>query len=191
MLIIILLSIVASSIFLISLVSITVNIVLFVVTKMAIFKISLIISVIIITLVTIFNFVFLCGAIKSHNEEHNKIVYAKSGKFVYWGSKDKDADRSYFEMDGVKYNKFDRDTLDVNLGEGKRGDPVANINDNPATVTFFTKIWTFWTVGTTHNQHSVWTLYHVTTDKGFEYYYINDFGNFMAEEKLNFINGSE
>ena len=197
MLIIIVLSILAAGIFFIALVSIIINTILFIVTKLAVFKILLIISVISIILVTICNFIFFAGVVNRYNKEHNRIIYAKSGKIAYWGIKYNkeyshfETDMSYFEMDGIKFFNFNKDTLYVKLGEEKCGDPVANIKNNPSTITFFDKIWTFWSTGTTYNKHCIWTLYHVITDNGFEYYFINGFGNFMAEDKLKFIKGSE
>jgi len=171
-------------IFLIALAGVIINIVLFAVTKLTLFKVLLIISVVMTILAPICNFIFVNLA---NSYSKKEIIYAKSGKVVYWGIKDGFTDRSCFEMDGVKYKIFHRNSLNIDLGVEKRSDPVANIKDNPLTKTVTDEIMTFWIMGKTNNKLHVWTLYHITTDKGFEFYNINNSGNFMAEDKLSSI----
>lgn len=124
----------------------------------------------------------------------DKIVYAESGKALYWPMGEYESTTNWFEMDGMKYIRFregfSEETYFLSSTVNKRSEPVANIRYNPADSSAFNEAMIFLLTGSTRDNLNVSTIYPLINENDFEFFDVNGTaggGVFCPESKLNLI----
>lgn len=152
-------------------------------------KWSLIVPIILLIInVVVISFpVAYIGFIRYTNSTNREpVVYAKSGKMLYWPIKKYESAKDWFEMDGVKYIRFSGEIFSLEHSDDKLGEPVANIKNNPAENSALNRFVTWLLTGSTIDEINTSTIYPIINDNGFEFYkIINDV--YCPEEKFDLI----
>lgn len=122
------------------------------------------------------------------------IVYAESGKALYWPMGEYESTTNWFEMDGIKYVRFregfSNELFFLGSTDDKRGEAVANISDDPATSNAFNDAMTFLLSGSSREKNSMSTIYSIINDHGFEFLEVSGgigHGVFCPEAKIDSI----
>jgi energy-coupling factor transporter transmembrane protein EcfT len=121
------------------------------------------------------------------------VIYAESGKMLYWPMGEYEPTKNWFEMEGANYSRFRRGFADdpfyLDYGDDKLGEPVANIMNNPEDSNAFNDFMTKLFTGSKMNESTISTVYPVINDNGFEFYHINISANnaYCPEEQLDSI----
>lgn len=123
-----------------------------------------------------------------------EIVYAKSGKMLYWPRGKYESTTSWFEMDGTKYVQFrgwsSKETFFLSATDHKHGEPVANIRNNKADTNAFNEAIYILLAGSTSDKINVSTIYPIINKNNFEFIEVSGTtGNdvFCPESKLDSI----
>lgn len=130
----------------------------------------------------------------ANNSQASDIIYAESGKVLYWPMGEYEPTTNWFEMDGTKYVQFregfSEEPFFLNSTEDKRGEPIVNINYDPANSNAFNDAMTFLLTGSSSEKLSTSTIYPLINENGFEFYEVSgNVGNdvFCPETKLDSI----
>ena len=122
------------------------------------------------------------------------IVYAESGKALYWPMGEYESTTTWFEMDGTKYVQFRKgfseEPFFLSSTVDKRGEPIANISYDPANSNAFNDAMTFLLTGNSREKLSMSTIYPLVNENSFEFYEVSgNVGNdvFCPEAKLDSI----
>jgi hypothetical protein len=152
----------------------------------------LVISVFVV-LIPVSYIVFLRYA---NNANKPNIVYAESGKVVYWPSNGNGDYSNWFEMDGKKYVQFREgfsdDPFYLDCGRDKLGDPIANLKIRTSDGDAFNDFMSRLLSGSTYAEQNVSTLYPIKNDNNFKLIYAENSpgsatiagGAFCEEESL-------
>ncbi len=124
----------------------------------------------------------------------DEIVYAESGKSLYWPMGKYESTTNWFEMDGTKYvqfrDAFSKELFFLSSTKDKRGEPVANIRYNPVYSSAFNKVIIFLMTGSTKDKLNASTVYPIINENGFEFFDVSGStggGIFCPESKLGSI----
>ncbi|WP_312648963.1 hypothetical protein [Aminipila sp.] len=127
----------------------------------------------------------------ANSSQTTDIVYAESGKALYWPMGEYESATNWFEMDGKKYVQFregfSEEPFFLCSTEVKRGEPVANISYDSLNSNAFNDAMTFLLTGSSREKLSMSTIYPIINENGFEFYEVSGNDVFCAESKLNSI----
>lgn len=115
------------------------------------------------------------GFLRYANSTNAKaIVEAESGTVLYWPEGEVGSTTSWFEMDGTEYVRFregfSEEPFFLDVGQERRGTPVANIKNNPDTSNAFNEFMTVLLAGKPTSQLYISTIYPIVNDNGFAFY---------------------
>lgn len=124
----------------------------------------------------------------------SKIIYAESGKMLYWPLGEYESTTNWFEMNGTKFVQFREgfsdETFFLDTTNNKHGKPVANIRFNDVDDNFFNDAMIFLLTGNTRETLEVSTIFPLKNENNFEFYEVNGragSGIFCPESKLDSI----
>ena len=110
----------------------------------------------------------------ANNAGSDEVVYAESGKVLYWPMGEQGPTTSWFEMDGKRYERVSgrlSDSSFLHDGWDLLGEPVANIMYDPSHSSAFNNF--MWVIlsGKTYSEQNISTLYPIKNDYGLDLYY--------------------
>lgn len=110
----------------------------------------------------------------ANNANEKPVIYADSGKVLYWPMGEYEPTTSWFEMDGIKYERVSgwlNDSSFLHNGEELLGKPVANIKYDPSHTSAFNNFMWILLSGKTYSEQNISTLYPIKNDYGLDLYY--------------------
>lgn len=132
----------------------------------------------------------------ANNMSAEEIIYAESGKAIYWPMDGKTSNTNWFEMDNMKYiplqDSFLGKNIFINTSEDKRAKPLANIRHSPKNTNTFNDAMIFLLTGSINYRLDVSTIYPLINENNFDIYEVNGTagsGIFCLESNLDSING--
>ena len=110
----------------------------------------------------------------SNDTNKDEVVYAESGKVLYWPMGEYGPTTSWFEMDGIKYERVPgwlNDSSFLDNGWELLGEPIANIKYDPSHTSAFNNFMWILLSGKTYSENNISTLYPIKNGYGLDLYY--------------------
>lgn len=110
----------------------------------------------------------------TNNVSAVEIVYADSEKILYWPMGEYEPTTTWFEMDGIRYERVSgwlNDSSFLHNGEELLGEPVAIIKYDPSHSSGYNNFVWILLSGKTYSEQNISILYPIKNDYGLDLYY--------------------